>query len=85
MNNVNRLLSLSCYRYQSKDDIYDKCKIDLKILNDYLINKEYLLGSCVCDTDAILFSYLTQFINHDNGPLNEYIESKYAFFSLCGS
>jgi hypothetical protein len=36
-----------------------------------------MLGLQASTTDAIVFSFISQIINHDTGPLNTFINSEY--------
>ena len=46
---------------------------DLKAINDYIGNKKFLFGDQVCDVDASLFGMICQFVYHDKGPMNAYL------------
>jgi hypothetical protein len=57
------------------NSVYDIGRKDLQALEDFVNGKKYLMGDKVCNEDASVFGGLAQVVNHDRGPLNEYLMS----------
>ena len=51
-------------------------KNDLKALDVFLGEKEYLLGDEPCAADASIFSFIAQLWHHDGEPFKAFMKSK---------
>ncbi|CAF1037337.1 unnamed protein product [Brachionus calyciflorus] len=49
---------------------------DLKALDDFLRNKEFMFGSNVCAEDAFLFGVISQFVCFDESEIGFYLREK---------
>jgi hypothetical protein len=70
---------LQGYGKHTKEELYEIGFSDLKSLETFLANKNYLFGAKPTVEDAVIFSFTTQIAYHDNGPLNEFFFSKKFF------
>ena len=55
--------------------MYEIGKANLKSLNDLISTNGFIFGSKASTIDAIVFAFISQIINHDNGPMNTFINS----------
>jgi hypothetical protein len=67
---------LQGYGRHSENEVVQIGKDDLKAINDYIGNKKFIMGDEICDLDASVFGMLTQFVYHDKGPINHFINSE---------
>ena len=52
----------------------------MRSLENFIANKKFLMGDQVCNEDASIFGHVAQLINHDRGPLNNFLMSIYVSF-----
>ena len=64
---------LQGYAVHSQEELYEIGKTDLKAIETFLGNKKYFFGDNPTVEDATIFSFTTQIVYHDSGPLNEFI------------
>jgi hypothetical protein len=61
----------------TNDELYTIGISDLKSINDFIGDKNYLMGDRICTSDASIFAYVTQIISHENGKLHNYLISEF--------
>ena len=61
---------LQGYAVHSQEELYEIGKTDLKAIETFLGN---IFGDNPTVEDAAIFSFTTQIVYHDSGPLNDFI------------
>jgi hypothetical protein len=77
---MRSLFSFKSVKKISNFEVYQIGRDDLKALEDFLGAKRFLFGDRPCNEDAMLFSFISQIVNLDQGPLNAYLTREIILF-----
>ncbi|CAF0853704.1 unnamed protein product [Brachionus calyciflorus] len=71
-----KMIRFNTYENYPKEKVIEIAIQDLKALDDFLRNKEFMFGSSVCAEDAYLFGVISQFVCFDESEIGFYLREK---------